>query len=181
MHSVTDIDDVSCSSFDLPIVASWRSIIKGYSLFCSSVVCKMAASINNIVTRQQRQSWSADALNYSAMLPWVGNIRDAVFDRCQRRRLMMESVGWYAHQLRDTHPPLVPPLRLHDTNAPFWHPSSQCPPSGKAYRVIYCPLDRWISGCMLGCMDGRTDAWIVECMHGRMKPWMDGLDIKWTQ
>lgn len=56
MHSVIDIDD---SSFDLPIVASWRSIIKGYSLFCSSAVCKMAASINNIVTRQRRQSWSA--------------------------------------------------------------------------------------------------------------------------
>lgn len=43
MHSAIDIDDVSCSSFDLPIVASWRSIIKGYSLFCSLAVCKMAA------------------------------------------------------------------------------------------------------------------------------------------
>ena len=91
MHSVIDIDD---SGFDLPIVASWRSIIKGSSLFCSWAVCKMAASINNIVSRQQRQSCSpGPALNYPAILPRLGNITDAVFDRCQRRMLMMESVG----------------------------------------------------------------------------------------
>lgn len=83
-------------------------------------------------------------------MPWLGNIKDAVFDRCQRRMLMMESVGWYAHQLRDTHPPLVPPLRLHDTNAPFWHSSSALPRE-KPIEVLY-------AGQFLGWMDG----WMVN-------------------
>jgi len=87
MHSAIDIDG---SGSDLPIVASWRSIIKGYSLFCSSAVRKIAASVHDVVRSPQRQSRSA--LDYSALLPPVGNIRDAVFDRCQRRMLMMESV-----------------------------------------------------------------------------------------
>lgn len=82
-------------------------------------------------------------------MPWLGNIKDAVFDRCQRRMLMMESVGWYAHQLRDTHPPLVPPLRLHDTNAPFWHSSSALPRE-KPIEVLY-------AGQFLGWMDGWMD------------------------
>lgn len=50
-----------------------------------------------------------------------GNIRDAVFDRCQWASDADDGVGWYAHQLRDTHPLVAPPLRLHDANAPFWH------------------------------------------------------------
>lgn len=82
-------------------------------------------------------------------MPWLGNIKDAVFDRCQRRMLMMESVGWYAHQLRDTHPPLVPPLRLHDTNAPFWHSSSALPRE-KPIELLY-------AGQFLGWMDGWMD------------------------
>ncbi|TNN50191.1 hypothetical protein EYF80_039615 [Liparis tanakae] len=50
MHSAIDIDG---SCFDLPIVASWRSIIKGYSLFCSAAVRKMAASVHDVVRSPQ--------------------------------------------------------------------------------------------------------------------------------
>lgn len=97
MHSVSDIDD---SGFDLPIAAPWRSIIKGLlTVFAAPAFWKMAASIKDVVGGRQRQSRSA--LNYSALLLRVGNIGDAVFDRCQRRMLMMESVdtriSWETH------------------------------------------------------------------------------------
>lgn len=138
----TRVIDIDSRSFDLPIAASRRSIIRGFWPCCSAPLCKMAASKNNIVGGQQRHSGSSRARNYSAVLPRLGNLRDAVFDRCQRRMLMMESVGWYAHQLRDTHPPLVPPLRLHDANAPFWHWSSASRVSG----VIHSLSDGWKGG-----------------------------------
>lgn len=77
MQSAIDIDDVSCSSFDLPIVASWRSIIKGYSLFCSWAVCKMAALQNSLVASQ---SFSARFWMILRRWPWLASIRDAVFD-----------------------------------------------------------------------------------------------------
>lgn len=92
----------------------------------------MAASTNNIVGRQQRHSGSSRARNYSAVLPRLAYISEAVFDRYRRRMLMMESVGGYAHQLRDTHPPLAPPTGYMMQTPPFG--CDPVAPSGEAWR-----------------------------------------------
>lgn len=78
MQSAIDIDVVSCSSFDLPIVASWRSIIKGYSLFCSLAVCKMAALQKSLVASVLFPP--GFELSCAAAVPWLVSIRDAFFD-----------------------------------------------------------------------------------------------------
>ena len=80
-----------------------------------------------------------------------GGVGCCVFGRCHRRMLMMESVGGYAHQLRDTHPPLVP------------RPSGcmmQTPPSGIHPAL---PLGKsresQVQSLRTGWMDGWIDWW----------------------